>query len=401
MIQVSLDTSGNNLWTLAAENGTVKIMNYLINILYSWPLEHLDRVLHFKTCHRENACMDIVKQFGTEILQDVLSCEQIAELEEHLNNPQSHQNVLREYLSILKTKLDKTIKERRVEKSVRRTLINLRKKLLVSDLQWHDVCLTGIISQRYPPNCIIVQKIIDLEIMCHEKARPRPILTRKNDGDQHIPKELKEEDSIKLERLCQNPNNENQENMELLVEFKEKEKNILDCIYNNVGKSPCTVEALDMAGETYPLTKEMPELKCSQILSILYFLLTSKPFWICLILFLFSFSLLTFDVYTDVRMVLELHQNHIHNNDFHCSRNTSNITKIIFGFRWGSEPFDNDMHANFWATILAVIFPIAGYFASWLRDDNLGWIVLKNQVDFSSSFAFVVTCIFSISIQNL
>ena len=68
MIYLSLDKFGNNLWTLAAENGTDKVMNYLVKILYSWETEEVDHVLHYQTCHKENACMDIVDAVKNKIV---------------------------------------------------------------------------------------------------------------------------------------------------------------------------------------------------------------------------------------------------------------------------------------------------------------------------------------------
>ncbi len=418
MIDVPLDKFGNNLWTLAAENGTVKIMNYLINMLYSWPIQDLDCVLHYKTGHRERACIKIVEKVQTDILKQVLSDQEFDNFEKQVNSPYSNPTELREFLQALKKHLDTTINdlnnsiremesfyEQKTVRHLRRTLVSFRKRLLISDLEWHHNSLTGIISKNYPPNCMIVQKIIELEIMCHEKPTLNE-LTSENSDQQNspfskiisccLPNEHQDDNTIQLKSFCQNSNmtfNENSQNEELMPEPKEKENYLeanmafLRCMYNRVGKSPCTVAALDMAGETYLPTKAMPEPKCSQIPSMLYFMLSSRPFWICLILFLFSFSLLVVDFTTDVILVVELYQNYTQNTSHNCIRNISQFNQTglhTFGAAIFSplfhQFFKNNMHAVFLATLSTVMLPFAGFVVLWFSAENLGLYDLKTKV---------------------
>ncbi len=426
MIEVSLDKSGNNLWTLAAENGTVKIMNYLINMLYSWPIQDLDCVLHFQTCHREKACMDIVEQFGTNNLEEKLPSDELEKFTKHANNshsdlPQVRASLqtLKKYLDTKIDSLDSAIRKRKTfwipkhKRYLRRKLVVFRNALFFTDLEFHNNSLFGIISERYLSNCMIVQKIIELEIICHENSQTKHYtfnqLTSKNE-DQNTgqcfnifslcnSKQGKEKNWNGFAAVCQNSNqalNEKNKKYQLIPGSKNRDNYLepngafLSCMYNRVGKSPCTVNALDMAKETYPLTQEMPPLRCGKILAWLFFLLTFQPFWLCFGLFLFSFSLLTIDVYTDWKMVFELHQNYIQNKSYSCSRNTTEINQrtfrtigsLIFG-PVSAQIFENNMHAQYTATLLAVIIPFAGYIVLWLNQDNLGLRSCKIKVSLS------------------
>ena len=578
MIYLSLDKFGNNLWTLAAENGTDKVMNYLVKILYSWETEEVDHVLHYQTCHKENACMDIVDAVKNKIvdlldkaileiknlelkkLQDDLeSLKQhldplhtvtfktlktllgaiITNLDKHIfkfktfrkrrtgrqlsrilsnrrkelifienkwhhNNQQVHHEfegvnvrseagdnfweildkvianiqeifdkvsnhclklekclqtleqhlalkplILQDYLKTLKTLLDTTIfkLDTIIElpssqvNGLKRILRALRTRLLLSDLEWHHNSLIGIVSKSYPSTCIIVQILIDLEIICHEKLLPKPISKKSNTKNANrndsnisicIPKEdengmellvrpsrnSKENDDqtsqgrvleeklsdttkhllasnleetkeqSRQQDISDEENDKAKEKAELLPkEIEEEEKKaFLRCMYNRVGKSPCTVDAIDRAGETYP-SAIMPKLECSSFLALLYFLLKSKAFWICFIPFIFKFGLLVLDVSTDVMLVWELKQNYTQSTSHSCLRNITEINKKEFqtigAWLFGGlsqQFFENYLESVFWATLLAVILPFVGYFGLWVIDDNLGFSALKKEV---------------------
>ncbi len=412
MIDVSLDKFGNNLWTLAAENGTVKIMNYLINILYSWETEDLNRVLHFQTCHREHSCMEIVEKYQPNLLAIPYSDSKFEGLKNCMHINITDPSKLRDHLKALKKHLDATIDsldmtirkmriwdgERKAPNQLRRTLVYLRKRLVSNDLKWHHISLAGIISKNYPPNCIIVQKIIVLEIMCHEKSPTN--LTENEQTNENtnccinissccMPKEQEHGNQIELEPIHQNLNatsDENEEHKGLIPKPKDKENYLesnmafLSCMYNRVGKSPCTVAALEMASETYPLTTEMPEMKCNMIPSILWFLLRNKPFWTCLILFFFSFSLLVADFTTDVLMVVDLYSQ---NTSYSCLRNISEFN--LTGLQTTEVILQKPDSATtrqylFWATLITVILPFPGYVILWVNTQHLGFRDLKNKV---------------------
>jgi hypothetical protein len=181
MIDVTLDKSGNNLWTLAAENGTDDIMNYLLDEISSWPRKDLYRVLHFWTCHRERSCMDIVEKNKQTILEIINQGSRFELLKNHLNANTSDPSKLRTYLQTLKQYLDTSIahlgknctpwQTSSPPKQLKTFLVNLRKELLFNDLEWHHNSLTGIISQSYLPTSKIVQRVIKLEIFCHTQCQ--------------------------------------------------------------------------------------------------------------------------------------------------------------------------------------------------------------------------------------
>ena len=109
MIDVTLDKYGDNMWTLAAENGTEEVMNFLLDVIKDWPRKDLHHVLHFWTCHRERSCMDIVEKHKPIILAFSYTDSKFENLKTHLKINSSDPSKLYNYLITLKQYLDTNI----------------------------------------------------------------------------------------------------------------------------------------------------------------------------------------------------------------------------------------------------------------------------------------------------
>jgi hypothetical protein len=373
LIEMTLDEYGNNLWTLAAENGTEKIMNFLLNDIENWPRKDLECILHFWTHHKERSCMNIVKRHKPVVIAFSYTDFKFEKLKNHLNINTFNPSQLRDYLKKLKQHLDTTINsldytirkmkrwdsERKTPNQLRGTLEDLRKGLLLNDLQWHHSSLTGIVSQCYPPDNIIVQKIIKLEIKCHTQTQLKATL-----DENHI-----ENGGIEVIKLAVVTSEENE---------NKPTGTFISCIYKRVGKSPCTLEALKMASQT---STSIP--KQNLISSFYSRMMKRHPFLICLSLFIFSFGLFVFDISTDVKLVWELYQLNILPEKEKWGTK-SDFSYLVFNaarhVSAQNENFDVT-NALFLLTCLAVILPMAGYFVSWLTADNdLGFGRLKKKV---------------------
>jgi hypothetical protein len=365
LIDITLDENGNNLWTLAAENGTEEVMNFLLDMISSWPRKDLDRVLHFWTRHREHFCMAILETSKTIILDYNYEDLKFINLKNHLNINSSKPSELRDYLKTTKKHLDTTIdsldnsirkmkrwdSEKKIPNQLRRTLVDLRTGLLLKDLEWHHNSLTGIVSQSYPPDSMTVQRVTQLEFNCHNQCQPEAIW-----NENHI-------------EIC-------------------GKETFLNCICKRVGKSPCTLEALKMASQTATLLS-----KWNFISSIFFRMKKRYPFLICFNLFIFSFGLLVLDIFTDVKLVLELYQlknlpdfkNRYRYGDFDLTNylrhynSKNNFIKVV---QSAKDRRNVDLPLTlFWLTFLAVILPTAGYCVSWLTADNeLGFCSMKKKV---------------------
>ncbi len=240
LVGTTFDEYGNNLWTMAAENGTEEIINYLLNEIKNWPRKDLDHVLHFWTCHRERSCMDIVEKKKAIILNIIYQDSRFENLKKHLKTNTSDPSQLRNYLQTLKQHLDTTIAHLgkcctpwpilSPKEQLKKFLEDLRKELLFNDLEWHHNSLAGIVSQSYPPDSTIAKRIFKLEIECHNQSQPKATL-----NETHIEKGGKENLALNDVTLETNENKPT-------VAF-------ISCIHKRVGKSPCTVGALKMAGQ--------------------------------------------------------------------------------------------------------------------------------------------------------
>jgi hypothetical protein len=364
MIDQPLDQCGNNLWTLAAERGTEEIMNYLLDIISPWSRKYLYHVLHFWTRHRERSCMDIVEK-AKEIIQvdqsliDYLHFN-FQNLEAHLN--EENPDPLRDHLKKLKQYLDTTIAHLGIcwipwpfcspKRQLKTVLLNLRKELLWNDREWHHNSLTGIILQTYPPDSMIVQRIIELEIECHN---PKAGLNEKHNEDGG-------EEGLELKSLnCETG----------LFCNRIKYERFESCIYERVGKSPCTLKALKMNSQTC--------CKCNFFSSFFSLLMKACPLLACLSLFIFSFSLIAFDISTDVKLVWEFFQANIH-LDMNPTSDYVNLMHRSLG-QGGFYEHKNDITKKVLClTSLAVILPVAHYFVAWLRDNEMGFGTLKAAV---------------------
>jgi hypothetical protein len=383
LIDMTLDEYGNNLWTLAAENGTEEIMNFLLDMISSWPNKDLDHVLHFWTRHREHSCMSILETSKTTILDFSFEDLKFKNLKKHLNINTSHPSELREYLIALKKHLDTTVDsldnsirnmnrwdgKRKTPNQLRRTLVDLRNKLILNDLEWHHNSLTGIVSQSYPPDGMIVQRIIKLEIKCHKQSQAKATF-----DENHI-------------------ENGGEEGMELVVVTSKEDKNkpfetFLSCIYKRVGKSPCTVDTLKMASQ-----KSTSAPKQKLIPSFFSRMMKRYPFLICLSLFFFSLGLLVLDISTDVKLVWDLYHTElkkmniteaeVEDEAIYEAHHVTHVTSQLQNFYKnliGRIPNIENFLLGF--TLFTIILPMIGYFVSWLISNNMGFATLKSKVFF-------------------
>ncbi len=363
LVETTYDEYGNNLWTMAAENGTEEIMNFLLDMISSWPNKDLDHVLHFWTCHREHSCMAILETFKTTILDCNYEDFKFKNLKKHLNINSSKPSELRDYLKTTKKHLDTTIaslgntmrkmkrwdSERKTPNQLRRTLEDLRTGLLLNDLEWHHSSLTGIVSQSYPPDSITAKRIFKLEIECHNQSQPKATL-----NETHIEKGGKEGSELK------GVSSEENEPDPSIGTF-------LSCIYQRVGKSPCTLEALKMA-----TSQTSTSVSKWNLMSSFYSLMMKRyPFLICLSLFFFSFGLLVLDISTDVKLVWGL---------YHTEIEKMEAKDYIFGNNHVIRDLLHFKNVLLGLTLFAIIIPIAGYFVSWLISNKMGFATLKNKV---------------------
>ncbi len=330
MISVSLDEFGNNLWTLAAASGASLILNRLINMLYGWQQEDLDRVLHYKTKHREQACMQIVENAKTNLESTAnekqSQSEALEKLKQHMDSPPSDILNADTFLQTLKKHLDTTLQEASLLKSspAKNILFRLRRRLFRTELNWYSNSLADLVSKNFPPSNMIVFKLIELETICHDEFH------------------------------CSHAN-----------------ESFLKCIYTRVGKSPATVLARSLAEESYPPSK-MSKL---------------KSFFLGFAAFCFSLSLLSLDVFSDIKLVSNRYQDYIDNATFNCAKNVTDENKNRFS-NLGSilyNPvnillFTNDLHSMFWATLIALLLPFFGYLVSWIKDNSLGFTSLRREV---------------------
>ena len=65
------DDDENNVWTLAAVEGSTNILEFLSDKMFDMRHEDLDKVLHFKNKVRENSILRIIKQSRIEEINPI------------------------------------------------------------------------------------------------------------------------------------------------------------------------------------------------------------------------------------------------------------------------------------------------------------------------------------------
>ncbi len=60
------DDDENNVWTLAAVEGSTNILEFLSDKMFDMRHEDLDKVLHFKNKVRENSILRVIRQSRIE-----------------------------------------------------------------------------------------------------------------------------------------------------------------------------------------------------------------------------------------------------------------------------------------------------------------------------------------------